>query len=176
MKALLAMLGLSVLIAPAWASDSRGFYGSVGGGAYRIDSAGFEDVAPTLKVLGGYSLNRYVAFETAYLRLFESDDRVDGNRVEIDGNVWDLSTRLGVPFGDRFEGYGRVGWSFYDLTGKTALNGNRFSIKDEEDDFTWALGAGYSLTEKVSLRAEYAQIMVDRGDADFMSFNVSYRF
>jgi OOP family OmpA-OmpF porin len=177
MKLSIALVALGVVSASAVATEDSGFYGSIGGGAYRLDADGFKDTAPTVKLVGGYDLNRYVAVEAGYSRLFETQDRVAGSNVKIDGNVWDIGTRVSYPITERIAPYGRLGWSYYDLKLKADTIEGRFSDKEKDDDFSWALGMSYALTDSIALRGEYSSIAVNGGtDPDFLSFNLTYQF
>lgn len=175
MKTLFAVLAVSVLAGTAWAADNQGFYGSVGGGAYRLKGDGFDDTAPTVKLVGGYDFNQYFALEGGYTRLFQTSDRIQGTRVDIDGNVWDAAARLSYPFADRFSGYGRIGWAFYDVNADVSGAGLGGSFDESDDDFTWALGGSVDFTQRLTLRGEYGQIAINDVDDDFLSFMVSYR-
>ena len=177
MRLTIALVALGALSGSAVATEDSGFYASVGGGAYRLDGDGFKDTAPTMTLTGGYELNRYIALQGGYTRMFEANDRVAGSPVEIDGNVWDVATRLSYPISEKFAPYGRVGWSYYDLKLKADTVEGRFSDKEKDDDFAWALGMSYALTDTLDLRGEYSSIAVNGGDdPEFLSFNLTYRF
>lgn len=176
MKAIAMLAALGALSALAYAeSEPHGFYTNLSGGAYRIEADGFHDTAPMIKVLGGYDINQYLGFETGYAQLLESTDRVSGDRVKIDGNVWDLSTKLSYPLTDKFSGYGRIGWSFYEFDGKVKSEGSSVKEHDDNDDLSWALGANYALTDRLGLRGEYSTIDIHRVDTDLVTVGLTYR-
>ena len=176
MKKTLVLIALTAISMPAMAGDQNAFYGSLGGGAYRIKSEGFNETAPTTTILGGYNVNANVAFEAAYTKLFDANGTVDGVRVKIDGNEWDLSTRLSMPFGDRFNAYGRLGWSYLDLSAVASAAGFSARVNDYDDGFTWAVGGGLKLNNRYSLHSEYSQVRISDADFDRMSLSLIYRF
>lgn len=174
MKATAMLAALGAFSAFAYA-EPTGFYTNVSGGAYRLETDGFHDTAPMVKVLGGYDINQYFGFETAYSQLLESKDRVDGDRVKIDGNLWDISTKLSYPVTDKLSGYGRVGWSFYNFDGKIKSQGSSAKEHEDSDDLSWALGAAYALTDRLGLRGEYSTIDIHQVDTDLVTVGLTYR-
>ncbi len=176
MKKMLPLIALTAISMPAMAAEKDAFYGSLGGGAYRLQSEGFDETAPTAMLLGGYNFNERVAVEAAYTRLFNASDTVDDIDVTVDGNVWDLSTKLSVPLGNRFSPYGRLGWSYVDLSALGTADGTTVRVNDYDDAFSWAIGTGVKLTKRFALNGEYGRTMVNDGDFDRMSLNLSYRF
>lgn len=176
MKKLIPLCAFAALGTPALAADGNDFYGSLGGGLYNLETEGFDETAANLKVLGGYNLTENVAFEASYTRLFEASATVEGIDVEIDGNVWDLSTKLSMPLGNRFQPYGRLGWSYVDLSALATEDGNSARLNNYDNAFTWAVGTGVTLSRKLAINGEIARTMIDEGDLDFLSVNVNYRF
>ncbi len=178
MRSILTGIAVSVLVVPlsVSAADDQGFYGSVGGGAYRLEVDDFKDIAPTINLLGGYDFNRYFAVEGAYRHLLEAKDRTQGVSLDIDGDVWEVSAKAAYPLADRIKAFGRLGWSYYKFSGEADFLGATLSADEEDNDLTWALGASYDLTDRLNLRGEFAQILINDGDADFVSFNLAYNF
>ncbi len=182
MKKMLSLIALTAVSMPAMATENNAFYGSLGGGTYQLKSQGFDDTAATASILGGYNFNEHVAVEAAYsrlskvtdfVRLFESEEGMD---VRVSGSAWDLSTKLSLPLGDRFIPYSRLGWSYVDLSARATALGSAVRVNDYDDAFSWALGTGIKLNKRVTVNGEYARVMVDNGDLDRMSLNLSYRF
>lgn len=157
-------------------NETNNLYASVGGGIHRVESQGFDDTAPTMKVTGGYNFNQYVAVEAGYTKMFETSDTVDGVRVKIDGDSWELGTKLSYPFNQRYSGYGRIGWSFYDFNAKVFDDMASISADENGDAFTWALGGRVNMTQRMALSGEYARILVDDADVDFLQLDLAYRF
>lgn len=176
MKKMLSLIALAAVSMPAFAAGPNPFYGAIGSGTYKIESEGFDERAATASLLGGYNLSERVAVEASYTRLFGATGDVDGAHIKIDGNAWDLSTKLSFPVGDRFMPYGRLGWSYLDLKAVASSNGISVSANDYDDAFSWAVGTGYRLSSRFSLNGEYSQVLINDGDFDRLSMNLNYRF
>lgn len=176
MKTLLSLTALTMLGGTAFAANESDFYMSAGGGVYRLEADGFDDRAPTMKITGGYHVNEYFALEAGYLRMFEAKDTVDDVRVEIDGDAWELGTRLSYPVSQRVSAFGRLGWSFYDFSADVRDEDLDFKATDSGDGLTWAVGGRVNLSPQLALNGEYARILVDDADADFVSADLTYRF
>jgi len=176
MKKVIPLMAMTAFSLPVMATEPGTFYGALGGGAYQIDSSGFDETAPSANVLGGYNLSERFAIEGAYTRLFDAEGKVDNIGVEISGNVWELSTKMTVPVGNRFNSYGRLGWSYLDLKAVTVSNEFPGRANGYDDAFTWAMRAGYELKPRLSLNGEYGQIQIDGGDLERLSFSLNYQF
>lgn len=173
---LIPLIALSAISLPAAAADKSSFYGSLGGGAYRLKAEGFNETAPTAMFLGGFDLNERVAFEASYSRLFESSEQIQGLLAKVDGNVWDVSTRLSMPMGQRFSPYGRIGWSYLDTSLLVSDGQDATRINDYDDAFSWGVGTGFKLNDRYSLSGEYSRVLVNNADFDRMSLNLNVRF
>lgn len=176
MKKLIPLVALSAMSMPAMAAETDAFYSSVGAGVYELDSGQFSGTAPTMKILGGYNFNEFVALEASYSRLFESSELIEGTRIDIDGNVWDLSTKLSYPMGNRFSPYGRFGWSYVDLSAFAQDQSTSIRLNDYDNAFTWGVGATYKINNRFAVGGEVARTQINEGDLDFLSLNVNYRF
>lgn len=174
-KIALALLGLCSGAAIA-ADQSSDLYAGISSGMHRVESQGFDDRAPTLKVLGGYNFNQYLAIEAGYSKLFETSDTIEGTRVKIDGNTLELGAKLTYPIGERFSGYGRLGRSYYDM--KASFNDPDLSVDASEnsDAMTWALGGRVKMNKRMDLNGEYARILITDADIDFLSLGLAYSF
>lgn len=176
MKKIIPLFAMTALGTAALAADKDAFYGSMGGGIYNLETEGFDENGATMKILGGYNFSENVAVEASYSRLFESSAVVDDINVDIDGNVWDLSTKLSVPMGNRFTPYGRLGWSYVDLSALASDESESIRFNKYDNAFTWAVGTGVTITPRLGLSAEVARTMIDEGDLDFVSVHLNYRF
>ncbi len=176
MRKFIPLFAMIAIGAPALAADKDAFYGSVGGGVYRLESDAFDESSPTMRLLGGYNFNEYVALEASYTRLFEASELIQGVRVDVDGNVWDLSTKLSYPLGNRFSPYGRLGYSYVDLSALASEQGQSIRVNDYDNAFTWGVGATYKVNTRFEVGGELARTQINEGDLDFLSVNLNYRF
>lgn len=176
MKKVVPLLAVAAISMPAMADTTSGLYGSMGGGAYRLESSSFEDSAPSFRLLGGYSFNAMLSVEGSYSRLFESSDSFDGTSIKIDGNLWDVGARVSYPVTSRFSPYGRVGYGYIDARAKITDDEGRVGLNDYDDAFSWAVGASYGLKKRYAITGEYAAMNIGGGDLDTVSVNLNYRF
>jgi opacity protein-like surface antigen len=176
MKKMFLLAATTLIGMPAMAADTQGFYASVGGGVYRVDSNGFDDRAPSAMLVAGYDVNKYVGVEAAWSRLFNASDQMDGTKVTVDGSLYDLTTRLSYPVSNRFDPYVRMGWGYSDLSAKARINGAPSRLNDYDDGLSWAAGTGFMVTPRFHLNVEYGRMLVTDNDIDRMSASVSYRF
>lgn len=176
MKKVVPFFALAAISMPAMADTTTGPYGSMGGGAYRLESSSFEDSAPSLKLLGGYSFNEMFAVEGSYSRLFESSDSFAGTSIKIDGHLWDVGARVSYPVTSRLSPYGRIGWGYIDARAKITDDEGRTSLNDYDDAFSWAVGASYGLKKRYAVSGEYAAMNIGGGNFDAVSLNLNYRF
>lgn len=176
MKKMFALAAITLIGTPALADDTQGFFASIGGGVYRVDSNGFDDDAPSSMLTGGYTFNKYAAIEAAYSRMFDASDRIDGTKVTIDGNLWDVTTRLSYPVSNRVDPYVRMGWSYSDLSAKARSDETSVRLNDYDDGLSWAAGTGIRLNSRLNLNLEFARMLVTDDDLDRLSASVSYRF
>lgn len=176
MKKMIPLIALSAIGTPAMAADADAFYGSLGGGLYQLESGAFDEIAPTMKLLGGYNFNEYVAVEASYSRLFEASEMIEDTRVDIDGNVWDLSAKISYPMGNRFSPYGRLGYSYVDLSALAQDQTDSIRFNDYDNAYTWAVGASFNVNSRFDVSSELARTMINEGDLDFLSINLNYRF
>lgn len=176
MKTKLILIAAAAIGLPLQADGSGGTYGSVGAGAYRLENASFDDSAFAMKFTGGYAFNEFLAIEAAYSRLFESKDRIDTARVLIDGNVWDLGSRVSFPLGSNFSPFGRIGWSYLDTSAVIRDGSDGLRVNGYDDAFNWAVGAAYTISDRMTLSGDYTATNIPGGDLEALSLNVSYRF
>jgi len=59
--------------------------------------------------------------------------------------------------GEHWGAYSRLGWSYNELTAKAQGFGGPFSVTEYEEGISWAIGSGYNLTERCTLRCDLAR-------------------
>jgi OOP family OmpA-OmpF porin len=191
LKTALAILGLAAAIGagPATAQDQGWYLGAHigqvkakdacdGAGALGL-SCDNKDTA--WRILGGYQLNRNLAFELGYNDGGEVSVSGGGVSVSIEAKLWDLVAVGSWPFTPNFSAYGKLGLyrADTDLTSDTALIP---SASESNTDLTYGIGVRWDFTRNLAVRAEY-QIYKDVGggdigesDAEVMSVGVIWRF
>jgi OOP family OmpA-OmpF porin len=190
--AIATIIGCGALAPAAYAQaqeEVSGFYvgGAVGQFNAQIDDV--DDVDATVdewdaddtayKFFGGYRLNRFLAFELAYINLGEpSGGTIPGANFDaaVDGFAPYVVGTL--PLGPYFEVYGRLGYYFYDATfGVENEIDDRVEFDEESEDLVWGAGIGTNIGEKLNLRFEYERMDLQGvDDADALWLTAAWRF
>jgi len=187
-----AVLGLTVA-APAfaqqsdfrapWRGDFWGYLGVSGGETkFRTECsrlAIFEcDRKDTgWKVYAGGKMNEILGLEVGY---------TDFGRIRTNGgdtNAWavPISLTAGVPIGERFAAFGKVGGVYARTDVSVDLN-DTFSASGDKNGWGWTYGAGatFSVTPRVQIRADWDRYKLDfvggKRDVDMLSAGVQFRF
>jgi OOP family OmpA-OmpF porin len=173
-----ASLGLASL--QAGAADN-GIYlgGSVGQSGVefddQIDETNFEyDANSTAyKLIAGWRFIDWLAVEANYVDLGKGDDKVLGEKIEVDVSGWTLSAVGFLPIGpvDLFARVGAVNWSA-DLNAP-----EEFDLRGNDGtDLTYGGGVQFRVWS-ISLRAEYERFDVaDADTVDMVSVGATWTF
>jgi hypothetical protein len=171
MRAVLALFAASVLAtAPARADDDNGggFYFGVGlgdfstgvGDSSHVDAANldFQSDESAQTIFAGWRFNRFVALQI---------DRIDFERTVDARNALSVFATEAEGFAPSFVGllplgpvelFARGGILWYDL--EIARNDN--SLADSSDrDPIFGAGIGFTIAERLNLRAEYEVVEID---------------
>ncbi len=185
---LLALAGLLVLGAPAYAAAPPGPYVGVGAGGYSLHvdhvttgdpqggRATFDGIGPMIRGFGGLRLTPYWAVEADYQWLSEAQDHVRGAHVNVDLRALTLSLRPILPLGEEVDLYGRAGWAWYDARVDASGTGLRVSTEGSGSDFTWGGGLDIHLGGGLTLRGDYSRIAIEHTDLDVVSAAAILRF
>jgi hypothetical protein len=161
--------------AQAYAEDS-GFYVGVGAGLAHEGFTGFRGDDTAFKALAGYSFNKYLSAEVAYVDGGTQKDDVDGLDVAISSDGF-MATLIGKwPVNDVFAPYLKLGYASYDSTAKVTGGASPFSVSSSDSDGVIGAGLEFALGERFRLRAEGERINVP--DADFRLYTLiaTWRF
>lgn len=177
--------------------ETAGFY--IGGGIGRADldspcpgspnSVRCDDDGTAWKVYGGYQLNKWLSAELGFINLPDADfNGQTGGGVGLNGDIetWGITAhavgKIPVPIGalDRLSLLGKVGAVYWDRE----RNANLAAFDDDDSgfDFAWGVGAEYTISERVGVRAEWERFEnvgdsdVGRGDIDAWTLSVNYKF
>lgn len=200
---LLLTLSAALGIASAHAADT-GFYvgGSVGqskisdwdGSAFdaAFASAGATSTTSTddtdtgWKLFAGYRFMKYLAVEAAYTDFGEATAHSvitapSAGTVDVTAEVtsWTISALGILPLGDNFSLFARAGANFWDAdlsaTG-TGSGSTAVSTSDDGTDWVWGVGAAYSFTPNLGVRAEWERYDLDGSDIELLSVGLSWNF
>lgn len=173
------MFVVTLLFANFVQAAEPGWYLGGGVGEYRIkvDDTDFDEDAKILRILGGYQLNRYIAFEAEFQRLFESSDDRFAFDNEVDANLYGIAIRPILPLTDSFDLYGRAGWARFELNESIRVFGVGVDTEELGSDtaFSWGVGAAGHFA-RLTLRGEFSKVELDGSDLELLSLNLLYRF
>lgn len=197
--ALMAGMGMTT----AYAADS-GFY--IGGsfGQSRISDFSGSDVDTELRSIGitsttgtddkdtgwkafaGYRIMKYLAVEGAYTNFGEASATVTATapiagtaNVKLENESWSLSAVGILPLGDKFSLFARLGFNVWNVDASasgTGSGGTAYSGSDDGSGGLYGLGAAYSLTPNLNLRAEWERYDFDGNNLDFVSVGLGWSF
>ena len=188
--AALAALAVAAAAPAAYAQDENaGFYlgGGVGQFNAQIDDVdqvdetveGWDEDDTAYKFFGGYRLNKFLAFELAYVNLGEpSGPVVPGFNVDASVDGFAPYVVGTIPLGNWFEVYGRLGYYFYDATvGVENEVDDRVEFDEESEDLVYGAGIGANIGERLNVRFEYERFDLQGvDDADSLWLTAAWKF
>jgi OOP family OmpA-OmpF porin len=172
--------------ATPWRGDFWGYIGaSAGESKFRTDCnrtiTQFEcDTKDTgFKVYSGGRLSEWLGLEIGYTDF----GRIRASGGEVDAWAVPLSLVAGLPFGERFSAFGKVGG----LYGRTDVRPTFESTiegdgRGRKSGWGWTYGAGaaFALTPTIQIRADWDRHKLDfasgREDVDMLSAGMQFRF
>ena len=172
LAALVAALAFAGL--PASAADN-GIYlgGSVGQSALEIDDFDYDADATGYKIIAGWRFLDWLAVEGNYVDLGSGEDKVSGDKVEIDVSGVSLSAVGFLPVGpvDLFARVGAVNWD-----ADVSVAGFDAGGSADGTDFTYGAGVQFRVWS-LGIRAEYEVFDIsDADNVDLLSLGVTWTF
>jgi OOP family OmpA-OmpF porin len=205
---LLGIVALALIASPSAMAQDSGWYigGNVGKTKAKIDDAritndiagaGFtvltldnHDDGTGFKLLGGYSFNKYFAFEGGYFDLgkvgYDATTLPAGTLSgEIKVKGFNFDAVLSVPFTEKFSIFGRVGVTRAEA--KDAFTSTGFVVvsnpnpSEQATNIKYGAGLQYDFTKSFGMRAELERYRINdavgnKGDIDLASIGFLYRF
>lgn len=157
------------------APDQPGIYLGGGVGYDRIEGEDFtgngddlDDSRVAYKGLAGFRLNQIFAIEGQYINFGTAED--GDNRVKADG--WTAGAVATLPMFEYVHPYAKAGMLFWDADGRFG----GVSASDDGSDFTYGVGARFSMTDNLGLRLEYERFEMSDIDVDMASANIQFDF
>ena len=202
---------------PTMAAEDSGFYVGAGLGNFALSSESidisegglevntgrdFDGSDFAFKILGGWQLNKYIAFEGEYFDGGAPDDKFnfsyDDGKLVADGGItvegdttgWVLSA-LGIwPFAENFNVFAKLGFVMWSVDGKLKIRGSGTYLGEPVDihesvsmgsedgtDFAWGVGGTWNITDNMGVRAEYQQFEIsDFNSVDLATASFIYKF
>lgn len=145
----------------AIAADANPIYAGVDLGSTKVDDLGGRKTS--FGGFVGYQFNQNIAVEGGYRRLAS----VTVSGVDVDLNQAHVSVLGIAPLGNGFNLYGRLGYNNIDASASVAGK----SATASTSGALFGIGAGYSFSPNVTVRAEF-----QRPSSDSTNFNVGLMF
>ena len=163
---LAAILGFGSVVSAQAADDflaspdkpgSDKFYGgtSIGYGSSDCSYASIDCAGVGMKIFAGYKFNDNVAIEGGYHKLFNAEETLGSNTVQVEGSGLSLNA-LGIyPVSPQLDVFGKVGLMAWEESAKTnnATNGMLSG-----SDLLLGAGADYKVNENWGIRGEYEHV------------------
>jgi OOP family OmpA-OmpF porin len=205
---MLGLVALALIASPSAMAQDSGWYAgfNVGQSKAKIDDdkitrgivpAGFvitsisdNDTSTGFKVFGGYSINKYFAFEGGYFNLGKLGYRANtlpagtlNGDIKVQGV--NIDAVLSVPFTEKFSAFGRVGVTHAEakdsFSGTGAVNVLNPNPSERATNIKYGAGLQYDFTKSFGMRAEVERYRINdavgnKGDIDLASIGFLFRF
>lgn len=141
-----------------------------------------DDKDTSWKALGGYQVTPNFAVEAGYIDFGKVEARGPGGTASAKANALEI-TALGIlPIAGKFSLYGKFGLYRAKTDGNVNTVTLRGSTNDTNNDTTFGFGAGFAITPRVSVRAEWQRYTkvggsnTGKDDIDVASIGGIFRF
>jgi hypothetical protein len=154
MKKNLLALSLWVAVAVPASADGLYVFGDAGRSSYAIDSEAWDSSASATSFSFGvaYGVNNTFSFEADYRHIGKFTlIETEYEKITSDSSAIEMSVVAKYPFSTEINIYGRLG------VAKLTNDADILSFKSSESSnkVFYGIGAGYVMSEHVSLRTEY---------------------
>lgn len=156
-------------------------------------SASLDEKDSGIKLYAGLNLDENFAIEAHYADFGEASlSGNSGDTFSIDGTTFGF-TQNGVtvktevksfgisgiyrlPVNDTITPFAKLGIHRWDAEGTMSSGDASVSVSDDGTDLFYGLGIAVSLSDEVTLRAEYERFNGDEDPIEYLSAGVSYQF
>jgi OOP family OmpA-OmpF porin len=139
---------------------------------------GCDEKDSAFKIFGGFQVNPNFAIEASYFDYgkFKANGDSGGSpfTISADATAFGIAAVGILPVGQRFSVFGKVGFLSTELDVLAAGPGGAFSESDSETGLHIGLGALFSVTDRIGIRAEWERN--DELEVDMISVGVQVRF
>jgi OmpA-OmpF porin, OOP family len=169
--------GVAAVLLFASASAHADVYVGVGVGEANQEAAGFDASDTAFKIFGGYTFNRHLAVELAYVDAgAPSEDVAEDVRMEAESSGIVVSAIGTLPLSESFALFGRVGYAFSETSARLRTPNETIVDRDESEDPLYVAGAILQFSESFGLRLEYEFLDLSEGNFNMLSLSALYRF
>lgn len=180
-KMMISWAAVVVAFSPVTVHADGNFYlgGSIGSASLdeQFDGLAVDTGSTAFRLVAGWRFNDYFSLEAGYHSFGKFEQRFpnDGMPVKIglQADGFTLGATGTIPLGDRFSLYGRVGSFFWN--GNAEVNN---VVEARPEDANLFLGAGviFSVTENLSLVADWSDYQLEDTSSDVLSLGVIFNF
>ena len=158
------------------AAETGGVYAGLGVGEATNESGEFKGSDTLFKLVGGYSFNKYFAFEVAYVDAGTQEDRIGDVEVANESSGVIASVLARAPFSESVAVFAKLGYAFYDAEATVRRGDARESESDSDESPAYGVGIELAVWRGLRLRGEYELVDVNEGDFDMVSVGAVYKF
>lgn len=145
---------------------------------FGITPTGCDEKDGAFKLFGGFQANRNFAIEASYFDYGSFRANGDfGGPLTLRGDItaFGVAALITLPMGERFSLFGKAGLLFSDIDVVISGAGaGVFAESDSETGLHIGLGALFSVTDRIGIRAEWERN--DEAEIDMISVGVQVRF
>ncbi len=139
-----------------------------------------DDNDSAYKIFAGYSFTENWAVEGAYADLGEYSigytNGVTSGKAKQEIDAVSLAMVGILPLTDSFNIFAKLGLYHSNIDVSATFGNVKIGDDDSDTDGLFGLGASYSITESVAIRAEWERYMDSDADIDLMSAGLVYSF
>jgi len=168
MKKIIISTALSAFLASPVIGLAEGYIG-LGAGQNKMDVSGVKE-STAYSAFGGYSYNKYIAGEIAYVDFGSANTSVPG--ISMKGYAIGLDAVGSLPLGSGFSLFAKLG---YASTNIEITGGSSFG----RGDVTYGIGAQYDVSSDWGVRLGYDNYRVgdtNPKDSAYTSLGVLFKF
>lgn len=158
-------------------TEFKDFCSDLRGGGYAGGSCDEKDSG--WKAFLGYRVNRHFAVEGSYINWGEasvSGGTFLGVPASGSGEVtsWGIAAVGIVPIGERFWGFGKIGFIRSEVDVVVNVAGFPGSGSESDTEAHYGLGLGFNITPRLAVRGEWERAADNK--ADMLSIGLQYKF
>lgn len=165
----LAAMGLG-LASQVHAQEDWGFhpYGGANYGFHKSGDGDYDEDRDLWEVYGGVGFNRWFGAEVNYANL----GNMSNESVDVDIKGWGIAAVGQLPITDSFSLYAKLGQFFYDAELDIDLGDpDETSWDTDGDEPFFTVGAGFNITDPLTVTLEYTRYNADFDLEELEGFN-----
>jgi OOP family OmpA-OmpF porin len=136
-----------------------------------------DETDSAYKLFAGYKFNKNFAIEGSYVDFgeFTAKDAVSGVKARAEVDSFGIAVMGILPVAKHFDLFAKLGFHSWDTKAVATGNNVRATEDDSGTDVVYGLGASYSFTDSVAIRAEWENYDSE-DDVNVISAGLTYSF